>query len=299
MLVLSALAAGREVIVSRGELVEIGGGFRVPDVMAQSGAVLREVGTTNRTRVADYRAAIGPRTALLMRVHPSNFRIEGFTERPTLPELCAAAREASILLVEDLGSGCLIDGLAGEPTVQASIVAGADLVCFSGDKLLGGPQAGIVVGRRDAIDRLRRHPLMRALRVDKLTLAALEATLLEYAEGRAPETVPVVRMITADADAIEARAHALAATLHEAGWTVSIVSGASAIGGGSAPGVELPTVLVAIERDGLTADGLGRRLRAANPPIITRIEHDRVVLDLRTVMESQDDSLTTALLSIG
>jgi L-seryl-tRNA(Ser) seleniumtransferase len=299
MLVLSALAAGREVVVSRGELVEIGGGFRVPDVMAQSGAVLREVGTTNRTRVADYRAAIGPRTALLMRVHPSNFRIEGFTERPTLPELCAAAREASVLLVEDLGSGCLIDGLASEPTVQASIAAGADLVCFSGDKLLGGPQAGIVVGRRDAIDRLRRHPLMRALRVDKLTLAALEATLLEYAEGRAPETVPVVRMITAHADAIEARAHALAATLHEAGWTVSIVSGASAIGGGSAPGVELPTVLVAVERDGLTADGLSRRLRAANPPIITRIEHDRVVLDLRTVMESQDDSLTTALLSIG
>jgi L-seryl-tRNA(Ser) seleniumtransferase len=232
-------------------------------------------------------------------VHPSNFRIEGFTERPSLADLSAAAREASIPLVEDLGSGCLIEGLAGEPTVQASIAAGADLVCFSGDKLLGGPQAGIVVGRRDLIDRLRRHPLMRALRVDKLTLAALEGTLLDYVEGRAADTVPVVRMITADADAIEARAHALAEPLHAAGWTVSIVSGASAIGGGSAPGVELSTVLVAIERDGLTADDLGRRLRAANPPIVTRIEHDRVVLDLRTVLESQDDSLKDVLLSIG
>jgi L-seryl-tRNA(Ser) seleniumtransferase len=267
--------------------------------MAHSGAVLREVGTTNRTRVADYRAAIGPRTALLMRVHPSNFRIEGFTERPTLEGLCAAAREASIPLVEDLGSGCLIDGLAGEPTVQASVAGGADLVCFSGDKLLGGPQAGIVVGRRDLIDRLRRHPLMRALRVDKLTLAALEATLLEYAEGRAAENVPVVRMIQTDAESIEARAQALAAGLHDAGWTVAILSGSSAIGGGSAPGVELPTVLVGIEWPGLTADDLVRRLRALQPPVIARIEDDRVVVDLRTVPAEQDQRLEGLVRSIA
>src|SRR5262245_777944 len=242
--------------------------------MAQSGAILREVGTTNRTRVADYRAAIGPRTALLLRVHPSNFRIEGFTERPTLRELSAAARELSLPLVEDLGSGCLIEGLAQEPTVQASIADGADLVCFSGDKLLGGPQAGIVAGRRTLIERLRRHPLMRALRVDKLTLAALEATLLEYAEGRATETVPVVRMIRADAESIEARAQALAAALHEAGWSVALLSGGSAIGGGSAPGVELPTVLLAVVRPEMSADDLARRLRQLQPPVVARIEDE-------------------------
>jgi L-seryl-tRNA(Ser) seleniumtransferase len=298
LLVLSGLAAGGEVIVSRGELVEIGGGFRVPDVLTQSGAVLREVGTTNRTRVADYRAAIGPRTALLLRVHPSNFRIDGFTERPTLPDLAAVAREAALPLVEDLGSGCLIEGLAGEPTVQASVAAGADLVCFSGDKLLGGPQAGIVTGRRALVDRLRRHPLMRALRVDKLTLAALEATLLEYAEGRAAETVPVVAMIQADAESIEARAHALAAALHANGWLVSIVSGGSAIGGGSAPGVELPTVLVAVERRGESADDLAVRLRRLAPPVIARIEDGRVVFDLRTVLVEQDPLLADLLRSL-
>jgi L-seryl-tRNA(Ser) seleniumtransferase len=299
LLVLGALAAGREVIVSRGELVEIGGGFRVPDVMAQSGAMLREVGTTNRTRVADYRAAIGPRTALLLRVHPSNFRIEGFTERPALHALAAAAREASVPLVEDLGSGCLVEGLAGEPTVQASVAAGADLVCFSGDKLLGGPQAGIVVGRRTLIDRLRRHPLMRALRVDKLTLAALEATLIEYDEGRAAETVPVVRMVRTAADAIEARAHTLAEQLHDAGWTVAIVSGGSAIGGGSAPGVELPTVLVAIEWPGQRTDDLAKQLRTLSPPVIARIAHDRVVLDLRTVPVEHDELLRDVLRSLS
>src|SRR5262245_61364654 len=266
--------------------------------MAQSGAVLREVGTTNRTRIADYRAAIGPRTALLLRVHPSNFRIEGFTERPTLRDLVAAAREATLPLVEDLGSGCLVDGLAEEPTVQASLAAGADLVCFSGDKLLGGPQAGIVVGRRALIERLRRHPLMRALRVDKLTLAALEATLLEYAEGRAPDSVPVVNMIRADAEAIEARAQTLAESLHQAGWTVAIMSGGSAIGGGSAPGVELPTVLVSIERPGEGANHLAQRLRALAPPVVARIADDRIVLDLRTVPPNQDPLLADLLRSL-
>jgi L-seryl-tRNA(Ser) seleniumtransferase len=283
LLILAGLAAGREVIVSRGELVEIGGGFRVPDVMAQSGARLREVGTTNRTRVADYTAAIGAQTALLLRVHPSNFRIEGFTERPDLAALVAAAREAGVPLVEDLGSGCLVEGLAGEPTVQASIAAGVDVVCFSGDKLLGGPQCGIIAGRGEVIDRLRRHPLLRALRVDKLTLAALEATLLEYAAGRAGETIPVIGMIQATAEAIEERARALAATLHDVGWTIALTSGVSAVGGGSAPTIDLPTVLLAIERPGLSAASLEERLRALDPPVIARIEDDRVVLDLRTV----------------
>jgi L-seryl-tRNA(Ser) seleniumtransferase len=295
MLICAALAAGREVVISRGELVEIGGGFRVPDVMAQSGAVLREVGTTNRTRVADYRAAIGPRTAMLLRVHPSNFRIEGFTERPALKDLVAAAREGHVPLVEDLGSGLLLESIEWEPSVQSSVAAGADLVCFSGDKLLGGPQAGIVVGRRALVAHLQQHPLMRALRVDKLTLAALEGTLLEYLAGRAASTVPVARMIALDAEAIEARAQPLAERLRTGGWNVSLVSGASAIGGGSAPGVELPTVLIGIAREGWSADRVEAALRDLDPPVIARIEHDRVVLDLRTVGEEDDEALGEAI----
>jgi L-seryl-tRNA(Ser) seleniumtransferase len=291
MLILAGLAAGREVIISRGELVEIGGGFRVPDVLAQSGAILREVGTTNRTRVADYRAAIGPRTAMLLRVHPSNFRIEGFTERPALAELVAAAHASSIPLIEDLGSGCLSASIAWEPSVQASISASVDLVCFSGDKLLGGPQAGIILGKKTLVDVLRSHPLMRALRVDKLTLAALEGTLLEYLGGREVETVPVLRMIALTPDSIEERARGVADRLIAAGWNVALVSGSSAIGGGAAPGVELPTVLVRIDRAGLSADDLDTRLRAFNPPVIARIADGKVVLDLRTVDVTDDDRL--------
>jgi L-seryl-tRNA(Ser) seleniumtransferase len=298
LLILAGLGAGREVVVSRGELVEIGGGFRVPDVMAQSGAILREVGTTNRTRIADYGAAIGPRTALVLRVHPSNFRIEGFTERPSLQDLATTAHDAQLPLVEDLGSGSLVESFAWEPSVQASVAAGADLVCFSGDKLLGGPQAGIIVGRQTLIDQLQRHPLMRALRVDKLTLAALEATLIEYRAGRAEQTIPVLRMIQTSAEDIEARAQALASTLHGGGWTVALVSGASTIGGGSAPGVELPTVLLAVERQGISPDGLERLLRTLDPPVIARIEADRVVLDLRTVPPEEDEALLNALLTI-
>jgi L-seryl-tRNA(Ser) seleniumtransferase len=297
MLILAGLAAGREVIVSRGELVEIGGGFRVPDVMTQSGATLREVGTTNRTRVADYRAAISDRTALLLRVHPSNFRIEGFTERPDLSALVTVAREAALPLVEDLGSGCLLDPIAGEPSVRASIEAGVDIVCFSGDKVLGGPQAGIVVGRRDPIDRLQRHPLMRALRVDKLTLAALEGTLIEYLGGQAHRTVPVLRMIALDPQEIEARTQTLAERLHGQGWIVGLMSGSSAVGGGSAPGVELSTVLVSLEYPGLSANQLEQRLRAQDPPVVARIEHGRVVLDLRTVADDQDEVLGHRLLA--
>jgi L-seryl-tRNA(Ser) seleniumtransferase len=295
MLILSALAAGREVVISRGELVEIGGGFRVPDVLRQSGATLREVGTTNRTRTGDYTAAVSPATAMLLRVHPSNFRIEGFTERPSLHDLAGAARAMQVALVEDIGSGCLIDDLAGEPSVQASIAAGVDLVCFSGDKLLGGPQAGIIVGRTVLIDRLRAHPLMRALRADKITFAVLEATLAEYAAGRASATVPVQRMLHTSPGQIEARVQLLAADLAAHGWDVAMIGGSSAVGGGSAPGVELPTVLLSLTRDGESAAQTEAALRACDPPIIARIEHDRVVLDLRTVLPQQDPQLASLL----
>jgi L-seryl-tRNA(Ser) seleniumtransferase len=301
MLILAALAAGREVIVSRGELVEIGGGFRVPDVMAQSGAVLREVGTTNKTRAADYGAAIGRRTALILRVHPSNFRIEGFTERPELAELVALGKRFDVPVAEDLGSGHLAADARHpltniEPAVARSVAAGVDICCFSGDKLLGGPQAGVIVGRGDLIERVRRHPLMRALRVDKMTYAALEATLAEYAAGRASTTVPVQRMLTMTADEIRSRAEALATRLQAAkGWHATLVSGASAVGGGGAPGVELPTWLVAIDKPGLSPDALEERLRGLTPPVIARIEHDQVLLDLRTVLPEQDELLAALL----
>jgi L-seryl-tRNA(Ser) seleniumtransferase len=310
LLLLAALAAGREVIVSRGELVEIGGGFRVPDVMAQSGAVLREVGTTNKTRAADYAAAITDRTAVILRVHPSNFRVEGFAERPDVAELAAIARQFQIPLVEDLGSGFLAgpagsqrtrpttsDPLGGkEPSVEESLAGGVDICCFSGDKLLGGPQAGIIVGRHDLVERVRRHPLMRALRVDKITYAALEATLIEYAAGRAAVSVPVQRMLRMTADEVRARADALGAAVRAMdGWRAEIGPGLSAVGGGSAPGIELPTWLVAIERNGRSPDALEQELRSCTPPVIARIEKDRVLLDLRTVFPAQDAQLTGLL----
>jgi L-seryl-tRNA(Ser) seleniumtransferase len=308
MIMLAALAAGREVLVSRGELVEIGGGFRVPDVMAQSGAILREVGTTNKTRVTDYAAAISDRTALILRVHPSNFRIEGFTERPKLTDLVALGKKFNIPVAEDLGSGYLnVTGTChlpvtyqvgdrcldvNEPAVTETIAAGADACCFSGDKLLGGPQAGIIVGRTALVDRIRAHPLMRALRVDKLTYAALEATLVEYVAGRASTTIPVQRMLTMSADEVRGRADALAAAVNQIdGWRATLVAGVSAVGGGSAPGLELPTWLVAIEKHGLTPDALETRLRGLTPPVIARIEKDQVLLDLRTVLPDQDVTL--------
>src|SRR5262249_16594433 len=290
LVLLAAMAAGREVIISRGELVEIGGGFRVPDVMAQSGAILREVGTTNKTRAADYAAAISDRTAMILRVHPSNFRIEGFTERPRVTDLVSLGRRFNIPGAEDLGSGELgsdeaaarppRDPVSTEPAVRDSIAAGVDVCCFSGDKLLGGPQAGIIVGRAPLVDAIRRHPPMRALRVDKMTYAALEATLAEYASGRAAGTVPVQRMIRISPEEMRVPADALAAALSRGtGWRAEVIAGASAIGGGSAPGVELPTWLVAVARDGVTADALEDRLRRTRPPIIARIENDRLVLD--------------------
>ena len=304
LIVLAALAAGREVIVSRGELVEIGGGFRVPDVMAQSGARLREVGTTNRTRVADYAAAIGDRTAAILRVHPSNFRIEGFTARPALADLVALGRRFGIPVIEDLGSGYLrlpgdraIPALRDEPAVQDSVEAGVDLVCFSGDKLLGGPQAGIIVGRAALVEQVRRHPLMRALRADKMTYAALDATLADYAAGQAAQTVPVRRMLALTPDAIRERADRLAARLG-GGWQVERLEGRSTVGGGSAPGETLPTWLLALTRSGESADSLDARLRRLDPPVIARIERDRVVLDLRTVLPDQDETLGVLLVGL-
>ncbi len=300
MLVLASIAAGREVIVSRGELVEIGGGFRVPDVMAQSGALLREVGTTNKTRAADYAAAIGDRTALILRVHPSNFRIEGFTERPSLAELVDLGKRFKVPIAEDLGSGQLLTDpshplVGSEPSVHSSVSAGVDICCFSGDKLLGGPQAGVIVGRKALVDRVRRHPLMRALRADKLTHAALEATLIEYAAGRANTTVPVQRMLTTTAEEIRTRAATLAAELVSAGLRAEVIAGFSAVGGGSAPGVDLPTWLIALEKEGLSASALEEQLRGLHPAVIARIDRDRVVLDLRTVLPHQDAELSSSL----
>ena len=304
LLILSALAHGREVIVSRGELVEIGGGFRIPDIMRQSGVELREVGTTNKTRVTDVAAAISDRTALILSVHPSNFRIEGFTERPEREELVALGQRFNLPVVEDLGSGNLLAGHIAaeldEPTVAASISAGVAVCCFSGDKLLGGPQAGIIVGKPDPLRRITSHPLMRALRVDKMTYAALEATLLEYAVGRAHRTVPVVRMLLMTVDQIEVRANALAAGLtgHNC-FDVDIVAGVSTVGGGGAPGSALPTRLTRLKPRHVSASALETKLRTLQPPIVSRIEHERVLLDLRTVMPEQDKELLAALAGLS
>ena len=308
LLAVTALAAGREVLISRGELVEIGGGFRIPDVLRQSGALLREVGTTNRTRVADYAAAIGDRSALILRVHPSNFRIEGFTERPSLAALTALGRRFDVPVVEDLGSGNLLDRAAradgprgwDEPGVGASVEAGVAVCCFSGDKLLGGPQAGILVGRRDCLQPIRRHPLMRAVRADKLAYAALEATLLEHATGRAGQSIPVLAMMRATPDALDARARGIAAGLtHAGGLTLAVGAGESTIGGGTTPGLTLPTVCCACGSTAAGADRLEALLRGGAPPVIARIERDEVVLDLRTVQPEEDDALAAALARVA
>jgi L-seryl-tRNA(Ser) seleniumtransferase len=308
MLVLGALASGREVLVSRGELVEIGGGFRVPDIMAQSGAVLREVGTTNRTRVSDYTAAANARTALVLRVHPSNFRIEGFTERPALDALARAAHDHGLPLFEDLGSGWLglpndipwPEALREEPTVRASLEAGVDLVAFSGDKLLGGPQAGIIAGRADLVARVRQHPLMRAVRADKQTYAALEATLALWLRPPDRTQIPLVRMLLASPEALESRATALCAQLQQdAGPALSarIVDGFSTIGGGSAPQSTLPSRLVALRSRTHSAAELEALLRVGTPPVIARVHDDEVLLDLRTVNPDDDARLAAAILA--
>ena len=302
LVVLAALAKNGEVIVSRGELIEIGDGFRIPEIMAESGALLREVGTTNRTRLADYENAVGEKTRLLLRVHPSNFEMTGFTDKPSLEDLVALSQRTGLPLMEDLGSGCLLDlspyGIT-EPTVRKSIEAGVGLVTFSGDKLLGGPQAGIVVGRAALIERLRRHPLMRAIRPDKLTLAALEETLAIWAQPPRWREIPIYRMLTMAIDEIDRRARAMAAALADVpGTAAAVINGASTVGGGSAPGSELPTRLVAVGISGISAAALEGKLRAADPPIITRIDQDRVLIDLRSVDERDDDVVVRAISSV-
>jgi L-seryl-tRNA(Ser) seleniumtransferase len=295
LLVLGALGRGAQVVVSRGELIEIGGEFRLPDVMRAAGAELVEVGTTNRTRAADYAAAVGPRTAMLLAVHPSNFRITGFTARPELAELAALAREHGLPLVHDVGSGLLHGELGDEPSVAASLAAGASLVIFSGDKLLGGPQAGCVVGDAALVERLARDPLARALRADKLTLAALEATLAAHVAGRRDE-LPVWRAVTATPEALRRRAEALSARLGPAAG-VRVEAGEGVVGGGSLPGHGLPGVLLVAEPAAgrPPAGTLLARLRAWDPPVIARVERDRVVLDLRTVPEHLDATVAEAL----
>jgi len=300
LLAVNTLAEGREVIVSRGELVEIGGSFRIPDVLRKGGARLREVGTTNRTRLSDYRAAITPETGMILKVHPSNFRIVGFTEAPGLEELAALAGEARLPLVEDLGSGVLTPlpgALAGEPSVGASLRRGVDLVTFSGDKLLGGPQAGLVVGRRNLVDALRRNPLYRALRVDKMTLAALDTVLVLHESGRAAEGIPVLRMLALSADAVGARAQALADRLRggHPQAAFEVLAGASAVGGGAAPTTEVPTALLALVHPALGPDRLAARLRGGSPPVIARVADGRVVLDLRTVPPEAEEALREAI----
>ncbi len=298
LLALNTLADGGEVIVSRGELVEIGGSFRIPDVMAKSHAVLREVGTTNRTRVTDYERAINEKTRLLLRVHRSNFEITGFTEQPGIDELSALAHARNIPLMEDLGSGSLFDlnsvGVSGEPGVRDSLQAGVDVISYSGDKLLGGPQAGILSGRSDLIARMRANSLFRALRVDKLTYAALEATLLAYAK-RDFDAIPALRMMQLSENEIGKRAEAVAGKTRSAKLLVEMVDGESVIGGGAAPSAVLPTHLLAVSCQGLSADELSARLRAADPPIIARVEEGRVLLDLRTVFAAQDEVVIVAL----
>jgi L-seryl-tRNA(Ser) seleniumtransferase len=296
MLALSALATGDEVIISRGQLVEIGGGFRIPDVMRQSGARLVEVGTTNRTYTRDYAEAITEHTAALLRVHSSNFRVVGFTESAPLTELSALAHERGLLLIDDLGSGAMIDtrpyGLGEEPLVQDSVAAGADVVLFSGDKLVGGPQAGIAVGKSDPIDEMRRHPLARAIRMDKSSIAGLAATLEHFARGEATERVPVWQMIAAPIESLRNRARRWA---RASGAAAEVLPGLSIVGGGSLPGEGQETVLCSIAPPTGDATAFAAALRACDPPIIARIERDRVLLDARTVDPSEDPAVEAAL----
>lgn len=301
LLALNTLAEGGEVIVSRGELVEIGGSFRIPDVMGKSGAVLREVGTTNRTRAVDYERAITERTRLLLRVHRSNFEITGFTEQASMAELVELARKHNIPLMEDLGSGALFDlrsvGISGESGVIDSLRGGVDIVTYSGDKLLGGPQAGLVSGSAELVGRMRSNSLFRALRVDKLIYAALEATLLAYVR-RDHDAIPTLRMMRLRAEEIGMRAKAVEVAVSTPGLQIEVVEGESVLGGGAAPSAVLPTRLLAVTAEKMSADELAKRLRGSNPPIIARVEDGRVLLDLRTVFPEQDAALAASLASI-
>ena len=301
LLALSTLAVGREVVISRGQLVEIGGGFRVPDVMRQSGCQLVEVGTTNRTRLSDYEAALSERTALLLAVHPSNFSITGFTEATPVKALAELAHLHGLLVMDDLGSGCLLAseryGLAHEPMPQEAIAEGADVVCFSGDKLLGGPQAGILVGKAEVLKRIARHPLMRAVRIDKMTLAALEATLRHYQREEAETSIPIWQMISAPAGKMASRAGSWASQLQKQGIMARMQRGESTIGGGSLPGETLPTTLLALDAEHVPfpLDELAKRLRTRKMPVIARIQRDTLLLDPRTVFKEQDKEVVRAL----
>ena len=302
-LVLTAFAVGRNVLISRGELVEIGGEFRVPDVLERSGVALTEVGTTNRTNVADYENAVNEQTAMILKVHPSNYRIVGFTKSPDLKDLAALAHEKNILLVEDAGSGALKDltrlGLTDEPVISDSIAAGADVVMFSGDKLLGGPQSGIIAGSKKCIDVLRRDPLYRALRVSKLIYAALEATLESHLRSSELNEVPVLRMLSASASALERRSkHLVEQLLNHENLTSEIKIGHSAVGGGAAPLTQPETPLVLLAHSELSADQLESVLRSSVVPVITRVIDDQVAIDLRTVAKSEDEELIAALKAI-
>ena len=299
LLILMCFARGREVIISRGQLVEIGGGFRIPDVMAQSGARLVEVGSTNRTYARDYEAAITDQTVALMRVHRSNFRLIGFVHEPELVDLVALANQQDLLLFDDLGSGTLLDtaryGLAHEPTIQECVSAGAGLVTASGDKLLGGPQAGLILGRADLVAHLKKFPLTRALRVDKTTLAGLQATLRHYLLGEAVEKVPVWQMVSSTEDQLKRRARTWVRKLKALGVMAQWMSGHSTVGGGSLPGETLPTYLVALEVH--SPDAVAARLRVGEPPVITRIEGNRLILDPRTVLPAQEPELLSLVAS--
>lgn len=294
LLGLTAMAAGKDVVVSRGQAVEIGGGFRIPDVLRQSGARLVEVGTTNRTYAADYESAMTPETAALLRVHTSNFRVVGFTHEVAVAEMAALAAQRGILLLDDVGSGCLLPtqayGLAPEPLVQDSVAAGADLVFFSGDKLLGGPQAGIIAGKRAPVERLKRHPLARALRIDKLSLAALAATVQHYLRDEALTAVPVWRMISTPAEAVQARAQRWAAAIGDGAHILGV---RSMIGGGSLPEESLPSYAMVLEGASLpaSAEAVAASLRGGSPAVVVRIERDRLLFDPRTVQAGEDEAL--------
>ncbi len=306
--VLTVFASGGEVIISRGELVEIGGDFRVPDVLSQSGASLREVGTTNRTKLADYEKAINDKTRLLLRVHPSNYRIVGFTATPSVAELAELAHSKDLLLYEDIGSGALLDlsslGMGDEPIVGKSIADGADIVTFSGDKLLGGPQSGIIAGKSEFVERLRNHPLYRALRVDKLAYAALEATLDAYRLDTATAEIPVLRMLSMNEAEIAQRVERFVKQLKEnlkeiSNLKIEILDGFSAIGGGAAPAVQLETKLLALSHQKMKAPRLEQLLRNSDPPVIARIVDDRVMIDMRTVSEAEESELLEAMICLA
>ncbi len=313
VLALDALCRGRDVIISRGQLIEIGGSFRLPEIFSQSGAILREVGTTNRTTLADYERAIGPNTAAILRVHPSNYRVVGFADSPAVVDLAPLAHRHGLACIDDIGSGCLVDttrfGLVAEPTFQQSLAAGADLVLGSGDKLLGGPQCGILLGKRAFVERLSAHPLARAFRIDKLTLAALSATLDAYLRGAAECEIPTLSLLAASQDALLARAHriydtclagggnrpALAASSGEIRLTMVVASDTALVGGGSLPDAVLATAVLRIAHSHLKADEIARRLRLGTPHVFPRIHEGHVVLDLRSVLPQDDENIVAAI----